>query len=311
MFNRIINPIILVLALFLSGCVSSLEIQTSLEDDISRLAIISAFEPELKVLLDEAQIDETYVINGRSFHAGQLAGQDVVLFESGVSMVNASMTTQMALDHFNIRGIVFSGIAGGVNPELNIGDVVVPAQWGQYQEQLFARETEDGWDLGWNKKEFDNFEMMFPQKVSLTHKGGKADKEENIFWFQVDQQMLEVAEKAIGSIDLEKCTNSGKCLDTEPRVVLGGNGVSGSTFVDNASYRDYAWETFQVDALDMETAAVAHVAYANQVPYIAFRSLSDLAGGGDGQNEIITFFKLASSNSAKVLLSFLKELDGN
>jgi adenosylhomocysteine nucleosidase len=50
---------------------------------------------------------------------------------------------------------------------------------------------------------------------------------------------------------------------------------------------------------------MAHVAYSNGVPYIAFRSLSDLAGGGQGENEIGTFFKIAADNSARVLLAFL------
>ena len=41
----------------------------------------------------------------------------------------------------------------------------------------------------------------------------------------------------------------------------------------------------------MESAAVAHVAYANRVPFIAFRSLSDLAGGGSGhENEMGTSY---------------------
>ena len=44
---------------------------------------------------------------------------------------------------------------------------------------------------------------------------------------------------------------------------------------------EYTFKTFQANVLDMETAAIAHVAYANGVPYIAFRSLSDLAGGGE------------------------------
>jgi adenosylhomocysteine nucleosidase len=47
------------------------------------------------------------------------------------------------------------------------------------------------------------------------------------------------------------------------------------------------------------------VAHANGVPYIAFRSLSDLAGGGEGENEMGTFLKIAADNSANVLLAFL------
>ena len=52
-------------------------------------------------------------------------------------------------------------------------------------------------------------------------------------------------------------------------------------------------------------SAMAHVAYANGVPFIAFRSLSDLAGGGEGANEMGTFFRIAADNSARVLLAFL------
>jgi len=259
---------------------------------------------ELLHLTYELLKSEILIRGGISY--GSLIHTDKVLFQSGVSMVNAAMTTQAALDHFNISGILFSGIAGGVNPDLNIGDVVVPSQWGQYQEMLFARETEDGWDLGWHGEEFPNYGMMFPQEVSLTREGGKPDSEKGHFWFQVDSEMLAAARQAAENVQLDKCTFLGKCLEVDPVVILGGNGVSGSTFVDNADYRDWVWDTFQADALDMETAAVAHVAYVNQVPFIAFRSLSDLAGGGPGENEIKTFFQLASDNSAEVILAFLQ-----
>jgi adenosylhomocysteine nucleosidase len=58
----------------------------------------------------------------------------------------------------------------------------------------------------------------------------------------------------------------------------------------------------------MESAAVAHVATTNGVPFLAFRSLSDLAGGGAGENEMQTFENLASENSVAVLRAFLKAM---
>jgi len=61
----------------------------------------------------------------------------------------------------------------------------------------------------------------------------------------------------------------------------------------------------------METAAVATVAYVNNVPFIGFRSLSDLAGGDAGKNEAAVFFRLAAENSAKVVLAYLHGLDEN
>ena len=270
-----------------------------------RLAVVSAFAPELQALLSKTDVQETRVIYGRTFTLGKLAGNDVVLFLSGVSIVNATMTTQTALDTFNITGVLFSGIAGGVNPNLAVGDVTVPARWGQYQEQFFARATLSGWDYGWHDAPFGNYGMMVPQNVEVTSAAGEPDAVEPRFWFPVDRAMLQTVRHAAKNVNLTQCTPEDVCLGAEPKVVVGGNGVSGSTFVDNALYRAWVWDTFKAQALDMETAAVAHVAYVNEVPYLAFRSLSDLAGGGPGENEVNTFFALASANSAALVLEFL------
>jgi adenosylhomocysteine nucleosidase len=94
-------------------------------------------------------------------------------------------------------------------------------------------------------------------------------------------------------------------LDHRPGIVVGGNGVSNSFFVDDPEYRGWLWTTFEANAVDMETAAVGRVAHEAGIPYIAFRSLSDLAGGGPGANQVDTFFQLAADNAAAVVLAFL------
>jgi adenosylhomocysteine nucleosidase len=296
------------ISVILVSCLPVQKLDSTRIDPSPHLVIMSAFEPELTQLLSQTNVTDTYVINGRTYHVGELAGKEVVLVLSGVSMVNAAMTAQTVFDYFDVDGIIFSGIAGGVNPGLAIGDVVVPAQWGQYQEQTFARETANGWEAGSSVPEFGNYEMMFPQYLSVARKDSKPDNEERRFWFPVSEDMLEVAKSIATEVQLSDCTPIKLCLGHEPKVVVGGNGVSGPTFVDNASYRDWVWQTFQADALDMESAAVAHVAYVNKVPFIAFRSLSDLAGGGPGENEISTFFQLAADNSANVVIAFLGKL---
>ncbi len=270
-----------------------------------RIAIISAFGAELVKLKDTAKIEKEEILNGRTFVLCEIKGKKAVMFLSGVSMVNAAMTTQLAIDHFNITHILFSGIAGGANPNLDIGDVVVPTQWAEYQESIFATKTEDGYDLGWHKKIYPGYGMMFPQLVDVTHDRLKeADAVEEMFWFDVDPDLLAVAKK-IQSIELLSKTDNAQ-LKHKPKLVVGGTGVSGMTFVDNAEYRTWVFNTFKAECLDMESAAVAHVAYVNHIPFIAFRSLSDLAGGGDGKNELKTFFKLAADNAAHVLIRFLE-----
>ena len=276
--------------------------------DTPRIAVMSAFEPELVALRAATTITGTRVINGRTHYIGTLAGQDVVLVLSGFSMVNAAMTTQAMLDRFNVSGIVFSGIAGGVNPGLNVGDVTVPAQWGNYQESVFARETGGKFEPARVTTEFANFGMMYTQGTSVAIPGAMPDSLVRRFWFPVDSSALLRARAVAASVTLARCTAARECLAHDPRVVVGGNGVSGPTFVDNAAYREWAWTAFHADALDMETAAVAVVAYENRVPYIAFRSLSDLAGGGPGQNEQRIFGRLAADNSAALVIAYLKAL---
>ena len=294
--------------LAIASCATVGAIPSATIADVPRIAVMSAFEPELTTLRAATRITGTRVVNGRTHYLGSLAGHDVVLMLSGFSMVNAAMTTQAVLDRYTIRGIVFSGIAGGVNPGLHVGDVTVPAQWGNYQEAVFARETAAGFEPARVTTPFANFGMMFPQGTSVTVPGTRPDSLERRFWFAVDSLALITAEQVARRVRLTRCTAADQCLAHEPRIVVGGNGVSGSTFVDNAAYREWVWQTFRADALDMETAAVAVVAYENRVPFIAFRSLSDLAGGGPGQNEVRVFGRLAAENSAAVVMEYLRAL---
>lgn len=274
-------------------------------DATPRIAIVSAFQPELTLLLGRIEQPRKHVLNGVEFTTGQLQGKPVVLFLSGISMTNAAMTTQLALDRFRVSHVVVSGIAGGVNPGLNVGDVTVAQRWGQYLEVLAAREVAPG---RYQAPPFIRdatlpaFGMFHPRPVEVRSAGRTGV--ERKFWFDADAALLATARQLDG-LALERCDAERRCLGRVPRVVVGGNGVSGAAFVDNAALREYTFRTFEANVLDMETAAIAHVAYANGLPFIAFRSLSDLAGGGPGENEMGAFFRIAADNSARVLLAFL------
>ena len=298
-----LHPVLLVLAaLALAGAARAADGP----DATARTAVISAFPAELTALAAATTDKQTYAFAGSSFITGTLEGKPVVLLLSGMSMVNAAMSTERALDHFNVSRIVFSGIAGGVDPNLDVGDVVVAEQWGQYLESVMAREVAPGQyrsdepGLG-----LAPYGAMFPRGVVVN--GGSRDSEERKFWFSADPVMLDLARRVAGDVTLKRCI-ADRCLVKAPRVVVGGNGVSGQSFVDNAGLRTWAYDTFKARVLDMETAAVAQVAYVHSTPFIAFRSLSDLAGGDPGQNQARVFFQLASDNSAAVVRAFLRAL---
>jgi len=276
-------------------------------DDTSRTAVMSAFGPELTALLQATTDKHEVTLGGTVFTTGVLEGKPVVLFQSGMSLVNAAMTTQRALDRFHVSRIVFSGIAGGVDPGLDVGDVVAPAQWSQYLESVMAREDSPGHFAPPPGEPLVGapFGMIYPKAVAMPRAGGLPEMRQ---WFPADPALLATAQRVAAQVALKRCTDAGRCLARPPRVVVGGNGVSGQAFVDNAALRGWAFATFEAKVLDMESAAVAQVALANGTPFIAFRSLSDLAGGDPGANQARVFFQLASDNSAAVVRAFVAAL---
>lgn len=289
---------------FLLPLLTSLALAFHASAEPARLAVMSAFGPELEALKAASTDTSVQRIKGTDFTLGTLDGKPVILVLSGVSMVNAAMTTQLMLDHFKVDRIVFSGVGGGVDPALDVGDVVVAERWGEYQENRFARETPTGFQGGGDGTGLPAFGMMIPRGVTVPGPNGGVERKT---WFEVDPAMLAVARAKADQTELSRCAGAA-CLAKTPKVVVGGNGVSGPTFVDNAAYREYAFRAFQARVLDMETAAVAHVAYVNRTPFIAFRALSDLAGGDPAGNQFPIFIRLAADNSARVVRDFLKAL---
>ncbi len=284
-------------------------------DETPRTVVMTAFYPEWHSLVPMIKEAREHTINGSTFLTGTLEGKPVVLMQSGVSVVNAAMNTQLVLDRFTVKRIVFSGIAGGVDPALSIGDVVVPENWGQYLEGSFARKTKKGWmppDEG-HPESPANWNFIFPRGTLITSKTAKMQR---VYRIPVDAQLLGLARKVVAGIALERCVppsdkmraESALCLPRTPKVVVGGTGVTAGIYADNAAFRIYLQRAWAARVLDMESGPVMQVAMSNSVPAIVFRSLSDLAGGDQHKNMEYTFEHLASANSAHVVREFVAAL---
>lgn len=272
-----------------------------------RTAILCAYEPEWQALLPSLTDRQEARYAGVTFVTGRIEGTPVVVIESGIGPVNAAVATQAAIDHYTLDGIIVMGISGGIDPELHIGDVVVPAQWREYLYSVFARERDGQYTLPsfFPAPQTENFGMIFPQPVGIQNASGGTDLHT---WVPANAHLLEAAQKASADVRLESCTADRKCLNTTPHVIVGGNGISGSAFVDNAAFRDFAHRAFKAEAVDMEAAAVAHAAAMNAVPFLSVRSLSDLAGGDASSNEMEAFQGLASQNAVAVLHAIILQV---
>src|SRR5262249_17571685 len=85
------------------------------------------FPAELESVLAHATVHETLVIGDRVLRIGTLGDVPAVFGLLGIGLVNAGTTIDLVLDHFDVAGVVLSGVAGSATHA--IGDVTVPETW--------------------------------------------------------------------------------------------------------------------------------------------------------------------------------------
>jgi len=311
-----------------------------LTDCTPRIGIVSAFGAEADILLAQTSRKRVHTISGKTFTTGVLRGNRVVIVLSGVSMVNSTLVTQQLIDHFRIERLLMSGIAGGVDPANRVGDVTVPDRWAMPMEVFWGHGSalpapcgtpNDLSCLGLQLATGDDGQPLPPfvlQGPSGPVETGLHMRRNHVvndttgpkgawyFDYPVDADMLAVARSLTPA--LERCGPKARgadgsidekmCVREQPRLKVGGRGVSATVFLANAQYREYLHRVLQARTFEMETAALAHVALANGVPYLAFRSLSDLAGAEGFDADVGALFAsgLAETNEAAVTLAFLE-----
>ena len=90
-----------------------------------RIGIIGAMEDEVAQLKKNMEIEETTEVASLSFCRGKLSGREVVVVRSGIGKVNAAICTQILVDQFHVDVIINTGIAGSLDAEIDIGDIVI------------------------------------------------------------------------------------------------------------------------------------------------------------------------------------------
>lgn len=196
------------------------------------IAVISALEEEAAHIADS--LDDVAVTQAASLKVlrGTLPTErggrvDVAVTVGGMGLVNAAATTQYLIDLAKPDVVIFSGIAGNLNPELHINDVV----------------------LGATLRYLD---------TDMRLVGQWTDSEE----FHSDPQLMALAQEALDDAGIKH---------------IAGTIASGNYFVDGDEKVAAVINATHADAVEMEGAAVAHVAERNGVPALVIRAMSDNA----------------------------------
>lgn len=92
---------------------------------MNRIGIIGAMELEVETLKGEMTINSIAHHASMEFLVGTLNDTDVVIVRSGVGKVNAALCAQILIDIFQVTHIINTGVAGSLNADLDIGDILV------------------------------------------------------------------------------------------------------------------------------------------------------------------------------------------
>ena len=92
------------------------------------IGIIGAMEPEVALLRQQISNVSCTELGGYSFYSGELAGVQVVLVQSGIGKVASALATALLIQHFKPTAVINTGSAGGFDPELNVGDIVISTE---------------------------------------------------------------------------------------------------------------------------------------------------------------------------------------
>ena len=245
-------------------------------------AILSAITLEIETLGQELTDKKEMTIQGIRFTTGSLKDRRVVLAHSGIGKVNAAAAGTLLVEQFQPTHVLFTGIAGGLNPDLRPGDVVIGAKTAYHD---YGEWTLEGFRV---ERTVDRFT-------------GKL----NPLFFPADAGLLAVAQKAAPDLKLSPVkTATGERI---PRVVTGVI-VTGDAFVASPAKKDALRKEFKADATEMEGAALAQICWQRRMPCLIVRSLSDSASAKAPKDERL-FEKSAAQNAARLVTGIVGRLE--
>jgi adenosylhomocysteine nucleosidase len=243
---------------------------------MGRIALVSAMHEELAAVLARLPDEHKTVVAGREFWLGHWHGHEVVAVLSRIGKVAAATTTTVLLERFDVDRVLFTGTAGGLSPDVRVGDVVVAHTFLQHDMDASP---------------------LFPRhEVPLT---GRAR-------FDADPTLTAALAQAapLALQELVQHVPPAQWLDIDLPAARMHQGliVSGDRFVATSAESN-ALQAELPDALcvEMEGAAVAQVCHDYGVPLAAIRTVSDRADDAAHVDFMRFIRHIASHYSAAVL----------
>lgn len=211
----------------------------------ANIGIITAMDATLEQIKKMADITGYSTIGGRDFYQGKLGQTPIIIVRSPMGKVNNAITAQLLISTYSPIALLSISPAGGVSPDIKIGDVVLAKEvyqhdfgtwkpygfiWGKAPAYIQSMPTD------YNR--FPNITLQRIAKLNLTEK------------------------------------------PTDANRIVRGIIVSGDQFIASPKKRDWLHKKFNATGVDMGAAAIAQTCYVNKIPITLIRVITDSANLG-------------------------------
>jgi adenosylhomocysteine nucleosidase len=247
------------------------------------VGIMSAMPEEISGVVDLLTERKEITRGMRTYYSGNINAIPVVVVFSRWGKVAAATTVANLILDFNISELIFTGVAGAINHDLNVGDIVIGNQFVQH--------------------DMDARPLIAQFEIPLL----------GMKYISSPQQQINIALNAIRELlsnkRLHTVLSTKELMEfgiTNPKVVIGEIASGDKFFSNNDDKLGLQTILPEILCVEMEGSAVAQVCFEYGIPFTIIRTISDSADDNSHGDFQLFIQHIASKYSVEIINNILK-----
>lgn len=251
---------------------------------MTRIGILGAMPEEINGIVSLLKNRREVIKGMRTYYIGTINDIEVVVVFSRWGKVASATTVTHLIVEFGVTELIFTGVAGAISRDLNVGDIVIADSL--VQHDLDARPIMNQFEIPLLGKT-----VLYPSKDLLSI-------------------VVNSINELIKSDSLERLfsLNQRQAFSLFNQKVVVGQIASGDQFISNSIEKEKLLEMLpQVLCVEMEGAAVAQVCYEYKIPFVVIRTISDSAN----ENSVVDFNEFITQIASNLGIIIIQKLINN
>lgn len=243
-----------------------------------QIGIIAALPEELDVILSSMENKKIY---NKKFHKGKIGSVNIVAMLGGMGKVNAVISAQLLISNFKLDALIVTGLAGALNPEYEIGDIIIAKEAFQH-------------DCGF----LGNDGLVTHAPGTMPEISIGTGQESFIRNLYIPKDIKSIR-PSFTSIEIDG-------QNRNPEIHI-GRVATGDQFIANDKKKDELIK-LGADLVEMEGSAIVELGPIFNIPIIIIRVISDKAGS-EAKFDFPIFIESVSKNNAIMINHLLQSED--